>query len=400
MENDLSLDDDEDIDSEENSKNINNKDSSFRTENIVNYGKDYQKLEKIYSKKEIMTFNKLLEYKKLNKLNVELDLYKKETINWKYIYNNVFKMILLPINLNKIDINKTITIHEISQRMRYCIHCISTIKDKNNIQIEKNYAIPKIIDIFSNDKKKHKKNYRKFNKDKDMKRSNSHDNFIYEDNKKIIDIDKEKSNKECVLNALKDNNNNKNKDNENINNDTNIKNENKTDIINNNTNNNNEKKKNNRRRENKGHVTIIMGKKSEEKLKSKNPLINKNNSLYHSYRKKKKMEKNIILENMEKKNDAHDNEIKNIPKMSDNNLFEIKQKKQDIPKKRNAYIEAMTEFNLKNLNMEIKDKTFCENFAFFPAKQNYDKDNDLEKRGNLILSYKKMTDNLIDLLNL
>ena len=86
--------------------------------------------------------------------------------------------------------------------------------------------------------------------------------------------------------------------------------------------------------------------------------------------------------------------------MSDNFLFEIKQKKQDIQNKRNAFYETMSDFNLKNLNMEIKDKTFCENFSFFPLRQNYDKDNDLEKRGNLIMSYKKMTDNLIDLLNL
>ena len=62
-------------------------------------------------------------------------------------------------------------------------------------------------------------------------------------------------------------------------------------------------------------------------------------------------------------------------------------------------METLNDFNLKNNNLEIKDKTFCDNFYFFPLKQNYDKENDLEKRGEKILSYKKMTDNLIDLLN-
>ena len=41
--------------------------------------------------------------------------------------------------------------------------------------------------------------------------------------------------------------------------------------------------------------------------------------------------------------------------MSDNILFEIKQKKQNIQLKRNAFLETMSDFNLKNLNMEIKD---------------------------------------------
>ncbi len=63
-------------------------------------------------------------------------------------------------------------------------------------------------------------------------------------------------------------------------------------------------------------------------------------------------------------------------------------------------METMNDFNSKNLNMEIKDKTFCENFYFFPIKQIYDKENDLENRGEKILSYKKMTDNLMDLLNI
>ena len=55
---------------------------------------------------------------------------------------------------------------------------------------------------------------------------------------------------------------------------------------------------------------------------------------------------------------------------------------------------------MKNLNLEIKDKTFCENFTYFPIKQTYDKENDLEKRGERILSYKKMSDDLMELLDI
>ena len=136
MESELSFDmDDEDIDSDESSKDakVQKNDSYFCTENIINYGKEYEKLEKLYSKKEIISFNKLLEFKNIIKLNKELNSYKKEKINWKYLYENFFKMILLPINLNKIDINKTITIYEISHRIRYCVNCISSIKDKDKI---------------------------------------------------------------------------------------------------------------------------------------------------------------------------------------------------------------------------------------------------------------------------
>ena len=93
----LDMDDDDDFDSDESSKDhpknqIHINDSSFTTDNIINYGKEYEKLEKIYSKKEIELFNKLLEWRKINKLNGELDSYKKEKINWKYllfIYFNI-----------------------------------------------------------------------------------------------------------------------------------------------------------------------------------------------------------------------------------------------------------------------------------------------------------------------
>ena len=152
MKDNYSLDmDDDDLESDDSSKDTRNQndinEASFSTESIVNYGKEYEKLEKIYSKNEIASFNKILELKKINKLNGELDFYKKERIDWKYVYNNIFKKILLPINLNKIDINKTINIHEISQRIKYCVHCISSMKDKN-INNEKKNLIPKIIDIF------------------------------------------------------------------------------------------------------------------------------------------------------------------------------------------------------------------------------------------------------------
>ena len=154
MKDESSLEFDDEFDSDESSidsKDQNSKkEASFTTENIINYGKEYEKLDKIYSKKEIALFNKLLEIRKINKLNTELDLYKKEKISWKFLYNNIFKLILHPINFNKIDINKNINIHEITQRIKYCVHCISTIKDKN-ISNEKLNLIPKIIDIFSID---------------------------------------------------------------------------------------------------------------------------------------------------------------------------------------------------------------------------------------------------------
>ena len=136
-----------------------------------------------------------------------------------------------------------------------------------------------------------------------------------------------------------------------------------------------------------------------EKLINKNEGIKSKNKFFSSPNKIKTNNK-LILNNIEKKNYAYDNLIKNIPKLYDDILFETKQKKNKINLKREAFMETMNDFNSKNLNMEIKDKTFCENFYFFPIKQIYDKENDLENRGEKILSYKKMTDNLMDLLNI
>ncbi len=256
MKDNYSLDmDDDDLESDDSSKDTRNQndinEASFSTESIVNYGKEYEKLEKIYSKNEIASFNKILELKKINKLNGELDFYKKERIDWKYVYNNIFKKILLPINLNKIDINKTINIHEISQRIKYCVHCISSMKDKN-INNEKKNLIPKIIDIFVWDDNKLKNfsnqlNHNNF-KINDFKRSNSFENLIFEN--------KNENNKE-----KKSNLNNKN----NIKAIVNDKNSNNK--INNIKNNNIENENNNYKiRKHKSHATINLGLKSYEKF--------------------------------------------------------------------------------------------------------------------------------------
>jgi len=440
-EDELSLDmDDDDLDSDESSKDDKEKkpveDSSFTTENIVNYGKEYEKLNKIYSKKEIMAYNKILDFKKLNKLNGELDSYKKEKINWQYLYNNVFRMILLPINLNKVDINKNISIHEISQRIRYCVHCIETMKGKN-VNDEKRNLIPKIIRMFNNDKKKSYYFQNKIQnifdkengiKDNDLKRSNSHENFLFDDNvikeENIINNNGDNkignNNNDENANVNRDNNNinisNKNSDNldNKIENNNNNNNENFIkDNNNKNTNNNDDNKEKTNQEENttkkrkeKPHITITLGKKPESNTISKSYLLNKqlrksNVNSFNTFKKlNQKTTLGIILENIEKKNEGYDNVIKNVPKMSDDILFDTKQKKPNIEYKKNAFLETMNEFNMKNLNLEIKDKTFCENFTYFPIKQTYDKENDLEKRGERILSYKKMSDDLMELLDI
>ena len=395
----LDMDEDDDFDSDESSKDhpkntININDSSFTTDNIINYGKEYEKLEKIYSKKEIALFNKLLEWRKINKLNGELDLdsYKKEKINWKYLYNNVFKLILFPINLNKIDINKTINIHEISQRIKYCVHCISSMKDKN-INNEKKNIIPKIIDIFSNDNKKQKdiadmtnnlENNYMINKN-GLKRAASYENVIFEEN----EANKNDNKNESKKNTLKLKNSRiikTSKIKKHI--DYKPNNDNMNNINNNPINNNNTENQNNGGgkiiRKNKAYVTINLGSNNLFKNKFFSPVKNKT-------------KKNFL---MEKKNNANNNIIRNIPKFSDDILFETKKKKSKVSYKREAFDEIMNDFNAKNLNIDIKDKTFCENFYFFPLKQNYDNENDLEKRGEKILSYKKMADNLIDILNI
>ena len=394
MKDDLSLDmdEEEDLDSEDSSKETKNhnevNDASFTTESIVNYGKEYEKLEKIYSKNDLALFNKILELKKISKLHGELDFYKKEKINWKYVYNHAFKKVLLPINLNKIDINKTISIHEISQRIKYCVHSISSMKDKN-INNEKKNVIPKIIDIFLCDNNKLKTFSNQINnnfKNNEIKRSNSLENTIFEN--------KAGNNKEkrSILKHLNTKNNfrtiNKDKNSNNINIENENENNNKFNI-----------------RKYKTHVTINLGAKSHEKFLFKNFLMNNNEGEKTKNNKnidsKSLKTKNIfILNNLKKKNSAYDKIIKNIPKLYDDILFETNKKKSKANLKREAFMETMDDFNSKNLNVEIKDKTFCENFYYFPLKQSYDKENDLEKRGEKILSYKKMADNLMDILNI
>ena len=221
MKDNYSLDmDEDDLESDDSSKDTRNQndinEASFSTESIVNYCKEYEKLEKIYSKNEIASFNKILELKKINKLNGELDFYKKERIDWKYVYNNIFKKILLPINLNKIDINKTINIHEISQRIKYCVHCISSMKDKN-INNEKKNLIPKIIDIFVWDDNKLKNfsnqiNHNNF-KINDFKRSNSFENLISENKNANNKEKKSNLNNKNNIKAIVNDKNSKNKNN-------------------------------------------------------------------------------------------------------------------------------------------------------------------------------------------
>jgi len=364
MDGELSLDmEDEDFDSDDSSKDTKNliNDSSFTTESIINYGKEYERINRIYTKKQLNHFNKLLESKKLNKLNGELDLSKKEKINWKYLYVHVLKIILPPVNINKIDINKTINIHEISQRIKYCLLCTSSLKE-NGSNEQKNNLIPKIIEIFSHKgQRKHRSNNNNYIK------SFSNEKVIKEENKantisnqnEITNSKKLKLKKKLTINI------------------NNIK------FINNDE----------QKRKTIFSPTNMMRKKTQEKLKGKNILLiddvkNPNNN-------------NVIMEYIGKKNEEEKNIIKNIPSMSDDVLFDIKQKKKNSSTKRNAFNEAMTDFNLKNCNIEIKDKTFCNNFFFFPMKDNnYDNENDLEKRGERIMFYNNLADNLVDLLDL
>ena len=272
--------------------------------------------------------------------------------------------------------------------------------------MKKKNIIPKIIDIFSNDNKKQKDIVNNLDINKNgVKRAASYENVIYEEN----EINRNDNKNENKKNNLKSKNSNKiikvTKTKKN-NIDNKINNYNINNINNSPINNNNEENNNNNNnkiiRKNKAYVTINLG--SKNLFKNKYLLNNdetiklKSNGNYYSESKNKK--NNFIIGKMEKKNNANNNIIRNIPKLSDDILFETKKKKIKISYKREAFDETMNDFNAKNLNIDIKDKTFCENFYFFPLKQNYDNENDLEKRGEKILSYKKMADNLIDILNI
>ena len=150
---DIDIDEDESEDSTKNNAGKNpDAEASFTTEIVTNYGKEYAKLENIYTKKEIKSFNNLLDLKKLSKLFNEIEVRENKTrINWQYLYRNVFKMIINPINFNKVNISQYITLHEISYRLRYCVHCCHKTKNTNlKILKERQNLIPKIIDILTN----------------------------------------------------------------------------------------------------------------------------------------------------------------------------------------------------------------------------------------------------------
>ena len=376
---DIDIDEDESEDSTKNNAGKNpDAEASFTTEIVTNYGKEYAKLENIYTKKEIKSFNNLLDLKKLSKLFNEIEVRENKTrINWQYLYRNVFKMIINPINFNKVNISQYITLHEISYRLRYCVHCCHKTKNTNlKILKERQNLIPKIIDILTYGSSNLFKKYDNVNTTKKMsnklnKKNNKNcneDSLNNSNNFKIFKRSKSEVNN-LSIESLMNNSTNKVKF---IDNQSNA-------VL-------NEKKK---------YVRKNSGKKLTVKVSHLKFDIKK-------YGMKKKSNKKFNVSNKIEENNREYAEdiIKNIPKMTDDDLFDTKIKKNQKDKMKIAFDEAMNEFKIKNINLEIKDKNFCQMAEFFPLKDTYDKETNLEKRGELILDYKNMTDELLDLLNI
>ena len=374
----LDIDDEE---SEDSSKNNADKkpdvEASFTTESITNYGQEYAKLDDIYTKKEINLLNNLLDLKQLSQLFKEVEERENKTrINWQYLYKNIFKMIFHPINSNKININQYVTLYEISYRLRYCAHCCQKIKNKNfNIIKEKSNLIPKIIDILNGNSNLFKK-FDNFNKGNTLS---------------------------SKLHKKKDNNNNSSNEDslKNLNNyrklrrsKSEVKNMNIESFMNKSS---NKKKDDDYKSLNEKYKNIRAN--SKKKLTVK--LFHFKFDLKKYGTKKKTKKKFNISDKIEENNREYaENIITNIPKMADDDLFETKIKKNQKDKIKIAFDEVMNDFKIKNINLEIKDKNFCKMAEYFPLKDTYDKENDLEKRGELILDYKNMTDELLDLLNI
>ena len=437
---------------DENKVNTNPNNASFTVETLLNSREDYDKCIEKYDQETLKRFCFLYVDNNIEKLTNKISPYIKKKVTWGTLYEKVFRKIFFPFSFK--NGGQYVTLEEIYDRINLIIHGEINNKYRSGyINKEEKNSIPSIINYFSYNnlqmKKKKKKNdndekidYMKnlfSNKKKKMK------NFrkIHIQNKQIMNNTNEKNDKtENQNNTLIKINNKKSSDDL-------IKIENKIKKPNinykrlssfnldhlqrvyDNLNRLDNKKTNSPIHE--IRKKLIFKEKKLNKSQNSNSIIN-NENLNNSKNIQNSFSKNedINISNSNKKNEEiiYNNNYNQkqmiVTERTNKTLDSIINKKKyliskedekeirNIPKreiiKKNiykkveklAYKDELEYFNRANIKTSLKDKIFCSitpMINFIGENNIPDRDTDLKKRGDNLLIFKQMADDIMNIIH-
>ena len=439
----------EENENDENKINTNPNNASFTVETLLNSREDYDKCIEKYDQETLKRFCFLYADNNIEKLTNKISPYMKKKVTWATLYEKVFRKIFFPFSFK--NGGQYVTLEEIYDRINLIIQGEINNKYRSGyITKEEKNSIPSIINYFSYNNLQAKKNDKKneneekidymknlFSKKKKMK------NFkkMNIQKKQILNISEKNDKSENQINNTYKSKNTKNSS------DDLIKLENKNKIKKSNI---NYKRLSSfnldhlqrvydslNKQDNKINNAPIQSKKrlsfKEKKLnqsQSSNSIINNENlnnskniqntilkNEYNNSNSNKNNEETVNNNNQkqmivtERTNKTLDSIITkkkySISKEDEKEIRNIPRKeiiKKNIYKKveKLAYKDELEYFNRANLKTSIKDKIFCSitpMINFIGENNIPDRDSDLKKRGDNLLSFKQMADDIMNIIH-
>ena len=437
---------------DENKVNTNPNNASFTVETLLNSREDYDKCIEKYDQETLKRFCFLYVDNNIEKLTNKISPYIKKKVTWGTLYEKVFRKIFFPFSFK--NGGQYVTLEEIYDRINLIIHGEINNKYRSGyINKEEKNSIPSIINYFSYNNLQTKKNEKKNDNDEKIdymknlfsNKKKKMKNFrkIHIQNKQIMNNTNEKNDKtENQNNTLIKINNKKSSD-DLIKIENKIK---KTNInykrlssfnldhlqrVYDNLNRLDNKKTNSPIHE--IRKKIIFKEKKLNKSKNSNSIIN-NENLNNSKNIQNSFSKNedINISNSNKKNEEiiYNNNYNQkqmiVTERTNKTLDSIINKKKyliskedekeirNIPKreiiKKNiykkveklAYKDELEYFNRANIKASLKDKIFCSitpMINFIGENNIPDRDTDLKKRGDNLLIFKQMADDIMNIIH-
>jgi len=437
---------------DENKVNTNPNNASFTVETLLNSREDYDKCIEKYDQETLKRFCFLYVDNNIEKLTNKISPYIKKKVTWGTLYEKVFRKIFFPFSFK--NGGQYVTLEEIYDRINLIIHGEINNKYRSGyINKEEKNSIPSIINYFSYNNLQMKKNEKKNDNDEKIdymknlfsKKKKKMKNFrkIHIQNKQIMNNTNEKNDKtENQNNTLIKINNKKSSDDL-------IKIENKIKKPNinykrlssfnldhlqrvyDNLNRLDNKKTNSPIHE--IRKKLIFKEKKLNKSQNSNSIIN-NENLNNSKNIQNSFSKNedINISNSNKKNEEiiYNNNYNQkqmiVTERTNKTLDSIINKKKyliskedekeirNIPKreiiKKNiykkveklAYKDELEYFNRANIKASLKDKIFCSitpMINFIGENNIPDRDTDLKKRGDNLLIFKQMADDIMNIIH-
>ena len=442
----------EENENDENKINTNPNNASFTVETLLNSREDYDKCIEKYDQETLKRFCFFNVDNNIEKLTNKISPYIKKKVTWGTLYEKVFRKIFFPFSFK--NGGQYVTLEEIYDRINLIIHGEINNKYRSGyINKEEKNSIPSIINYFSYNNLQMKKNEKKNDNDEKIdymknlfsNKKKKMKNFrkIHIQNKQIMNNTNEKNDKtENQNNTLIKINNKKSSDDL-------IKIENKIKKPNinykrlssfnldhlqrvyDNLNRLDNKKTNSPIHE--IRKKLIFKEKKLNKSQNSNSIIN-NENLNNSKNIQNSFSKNedINISNSNKKNEEiiYNNNYNQkqmiVTERTNKTLDSIINKKKyliskedekeirNIPKreiiKKNiykkveklAYKDELEYFNRANIKASLKDKIFCSitpMINFIGENNIPDRDTDLKKRGDNLLIFKQMADDIMNIIH-